>query len=127
MKTSMWAASLCLIASIAVPMVNAQTAKPQAPAPDNTRTNKTDSAKTTADQQHQSRSDVEITREIRQLLTKDKALSVYAKNVKIVSDKGDVTLSGPVHSDDEKKSIEAKAVQIAGAGHVKNLIQITPK
>ena len=95
------------------------------PAADNTKTNKT--AGPTADQQKQNKSDVQITRDIRQLITKDKALSTYAKNIKIVSQNGQVTLSGPVHTDAEKNSVEAKAVQVAGGGHVKNDIQIAPK
>jgi hyperosmotically inducible periplasmic protein len=103
--------------------VSGQTPTPQ-PAPDNTKTNKTGSATTTADQQKQNPSDVEITRQIRQLVTKDKGLSTYAKNVKIVTENGIVTLTGPVRSDDEKKSVEKKAADIAGVGHVKSEIQI---
>src|SRR5438132_3201252 len=50
------------------------------PAADNTKINKTEGVKTaTADQQKQNRADLETTRQIRQLLTKDKALSTYAK------------------------------------------------
>ena len=94
-------------------------------AADNTKTNKT--AGPTADQQNQSKTDVQITRDIRQLLTKDKELSTYAKNIKVVSQNGQVTLSGPVRTDAEKNSVEAKAIQVAGAGHVRNDIQIAPK
>jgi len=112
---------------MASPIAYAQTAKPQSPAPDNTKTNKTETAKPTADQQKQNKSDIEITREIRQLITKDKALSTYAKNIKIVSQNGNVTLTGPVRTEEEKKSVEAKAVQVAGTGHVKNQIQLAPK
>jgi len=107
--------------------LNGQTPKSQTPAPDNTKINKTDAAKPTADQQKQNKTDVEITREIRQLVIKDKLLSTYAHNVKIVTQNGNVTLSGPVNSDGEKKSVEAKANQIAGADHVKSEIQITAK
>jgi len=97
------------------------------PAPDNTKTNKTDSAKTTADQQKQNKTDLETTRQIRQLLTKDKQLSTYAKNVKIVTQNGSVTLSGPVRTDEEKKSVEKAATDVAGAGHVKSDLQIAAK
>jgi hypothetical protein len=103
-----------------------QTPKPQTP-PDNTKTNKTDIAKPTADQQGQNRSDVEITQQIRKLVTGDKTLSTAARNIKIVTQSGKVTLSGPVNSEDEKKSIETKATQIAGAGHVMNQMQIAAK
>jgi hyperosmotically inducible protein len=103
--------------------VSGQTPAPQ-PAADNTETNKTGSASTTADQQKKNRSDVEITRQIRQLVTKDKALSTNAKNIKIVTQNGNVTLSGPVRSDDEKKSVEKKATDVVGVGNVKSEIQI---
>jgi len=99
----------------------------KAPAADNTQTNKTESAKTTADQQKQNRADVETTQKIRQSLTKDKALSTYAKNIKVVTQNGNVTLSGPVRSDEEKVSVEKKATDVAGAGHVKSELQIAAK
>ena len=37
-----------------------------------------------------------------------------------------MTLKGPVRSEDEKKSVEAKASQVAGAGNVTNEITIKP-
>jgi hyperosmotically inducible periplasmic protein len=95
-------------------------------APDNTKANKTDISKPTADQQKQNKADIQITQKIRKAIEDDKTLSIYAKNVKIVAQNGDVTLSGPVRSADEKTSIEAKAVQVAGTGHVKNQIEIAP-
>jgi osmotically-inducible protein OsmY len=33
-------------------------------------------------------------------------------------------LKGPVHTEDERKNIEAKAVEIAGAGNVVNKITV---
>ena len=99
----------------------------QPPAADNTKTNKTQSTQTTADQQKENKADLETTRQIRQLLTKDKVLSTYAKNVKIVTQNGTVTLSGPVRTEDEKKSVEKAATDVAGAGHVKNELQIAAK
>ena len=45
----------------------------------------------------------------------DKSLSTYAHNIKIISQNGLVTLRGPVNSDDEKKSVVAKAVAVAGS------------
>jgi osmotically-inducible protein OsmY len=97
--------------------------------PDNTQINKQDrnTNNPTADRQSGNRSDVEITRQIRRSLTGDKTLSSYAKNVKIVTQGGNVTLRGPVRSEEEKKSIEAKANDVAGAGHVKSELQIAAK
>ena len=98
-------------------------------APDNTNVNRRDrnSGTATADQQNGNRSDVQITREIRRSITQDKALSTYAKNVKVVTKDGNVTLRGPVRSEEEKKSIESKADSIAGAGHAKNELEVAAK
>jgi osmotically-inducible protein OsmY len=45
----------------------------------------------------------------------DKSLSTYAHNIKIISQNGSVTLKGAVKSDDEKKSVVAKAVAVVGS------------
>ena len=106
----------------------ARTSQQSTPA-DNTKTNKRDhdTAQPTADQQKDTHSDLEITRQIRRSITEDKALSSYAKNVKVITQNGNVTLRGPVRSDEERKSIEAKAAEVAGTGHVKNEIQTSAK
>jgi hyperosmotically inducible periplasmic protein len=93
--------------------------------PDNTKVNKT-APHPNADQQKSGRTDTTITRDIRRSIVGDKTLSTYAHNIKIITKDGDVTLRGPVRSDDEKQTIEAKATQVAGAGHVKNDISVTP-
>ena len=69
----------------------------------------------TADQQKNDRPDREITQQIRHSIMSDKSLSTYAHNVKIITQNGQVTLKGPVRSEDEKRAIEAKAAEIAGA------------
>ncbi len=96
--------------------------------PDNTKVNKADRAQgaVTADQQKESEADRDLTKKIRQAVVGDKALSTYAHNVKIVSQDGQVTLKGPVRSEAEKASIEAKATEIAGAGKVTNQITVAP-
>jgi len=124
MKSSRWTQAVLVVALGSSAILNGQTPASQTPAPDNTKTNKTDTAKPTADDQKQNKNDVQITQQIRKLVTDDKALSTYAKNVKIITQNGSVTLSGPVRSEDEKKSIEAKAAQVAGSTHVKNELQI---
>ena len=57
----------------------------------------------------------------------DKSLSTYAHNVKIVAHGGTVTLKGPVRTEEEKKTVEAKATEVAGAGKVTNNISVVPK
>lgn len=69
-------------------------------------------------------SDVEITRKIRRALMGDKSLSTTARNVKVITVDGTVILRGPVKSEHEKAAITDKALQIAGAGHVNNQLEI---
>jgi hyperosmotically inducible protein len=85
--------------------------------PDNTKMNKGDGDQTapTADHQKMNVNDRELTQKIRKSVMADKALSTYAHNVKIISQNGKVTLRGPVKSDEEKKTIEAKAIEVAGS------------
>ena len=98
----------------------------QSSQPDNTRVNKRDRAKDepTADQQKENKSDRTLTKEVRKAIVSDKSLSTYAHNVKIVTEHGNVTLKGPVRSEDEKKTIEAKATEIAGSGKVTNELSV---
>ena len=98
------------------------------PAPDNTKVNERDRSQNepTADQQKDNRSDRDITQQIRQSIMKDKSLSTYAHNVKIVTQGGQVTLKGPVRSEDEKKAIETKASEVAGDGKVTSELKIKP-
>lgn len=93
---------------------------------DNTKVNKQDRAEhaVTAGQQKENKSDREITRQIRKAVVADKSLSTYAHNVKVVTQHGTVTLKGPVRSEEEKKNIEQKAAEVAGASKVKNEITI---
>jgi hyperosmotically inducible periplasmic protein len=99
------------------------------PAPDNTKVNERDRSQNepAADQQKDNRSDRDITQQIRQSIMKDKSLSTYAHNVKIVTQDGQVTLKGPVRSEDEKKAIEAKAAEVAGDGKVTSELNIKPQ
>lgn len=116
-------AGLILAAPIAA---NAQD-KPTTP--DNTKVNKRDrqAGAVTADQQKENTGDRELSANIRRALMEDKDLSTYAHNVKIVAENGIVTLKGPVRSQEEKKAVEAKATEVAGAGKVKNMISVKPK
>ena len=63
-------------------------------------------------------------RKIRRAVVADKSLSTYAHNIKIISEGGKVTLKGPVHTEDEKKAVEAKATEVAGVGNVTNEITV---
>jgi len=84
-------------------------------------------AEPTADQQKDNRSDRGITQQIRQSVMKDKSLSTYAHNVKIISQNGMVTLKGPVRSDDEKRAVETKAAEVVGQDKVTSELEVKPK
>jgi hyperosmotically inducible protein len=105
------------------------TSQQASPAADNTKVNERDRSQNepTADQQKENRSDRDITQQIRQSIMKDKSLSTYAHNVKVVTQDGQVTLKGPVRSEDEKKAIEAKAAEVAGDGKVTSDLNIKPQ
>lgn len=100
----------------------------QQSAPDNTKTNQGDANKgaATADQQKMNAADRSITKEIRSSIMKDKSLSTYAHNIKIITQDGKVTLKGPVRSEDEKAAIESKAVAIVGANNVTDQLEVAP-
>ena len=108
-------------------MAPALSAMSQTPA-DNTKVNTRDRAKSavTADQQKENGTDRELTQKIRRALMQDKSLSTYAHNVKVVAQHGQITLKGPVRSDDEKRTVEAKATELAGVGNVTNQITVAP-
>jgi hyperosmotically inducible protein len=80
----------------------------------------------TADQQRENAGDRDVARKIRQSLMKDKSLSTYAHNVKVIAQGGQVTLKGPVRSDEERRAVEEKATEVAGAGHVTNQMSVAP-
>ncbi len=76
--------------------------------PDNTGKNTRDQklGKPTAQNQSNQKKDVDITRELRKSIMEAKGLSVDAQNIKIITQKGKVTLRGPVESESEKKMID---------------------
>jgi hyperosmotically inducible protein len=83
-----------------------------------------DEGAVTAGQQSNVKSDMELTRQIRQAVVKDSSLSVLAQNVKIVSANGSVTLRRPVKTEAEKGAIGSKAQAIAGADRVSNQLEV---
>jgi osmotically-inducible protein OsmY len=97
--------------------------------PDNTKVNRRDrsAGEVTADQQKMNKADRQLTQKIRRAVNDDKSLSTYAHNVKIISQDGMVTLKGPVRTDEERTTIEAKATAIAGSGKVTNELSVAPK
>ena len=95
-------------------------------APDNSAVNARDRnpAAMTAGQQPNNKSDLELIRKIRKGLIKDHSLSLLARNVKIISVNGSVTLRGPVNSEDEKTKVANIAQTVAGADKVDNQLEV---
>lgn len=85
---------------------------------DNTRVNQRDrnSAALTPMDQGSSEADRKLTQQIRQELMKNESLSFTAKNVKVITIDGKVTLRGPVKSEAERTAVEAAARRAAGTG-----------
>jgi osmotically-inducible protein OsmY len=121
-------AAMFVAPALAAPLTPRANSQDQT-APDNSKANQNDAGKnaTTADQQGMNTSDRDTTKQIRSAIIKDKALSTYAHNVKIVTQNGKVTLKGPVRSADEKSAIEEKAVAVAGADNVVNRLTVVPE
>lgn len=101
-------------------------ATPSQTAPDNTGRNVRDRGGDTVTPGDQSndKGDLHLTQQIRQEIMADKSLSTNAKNVKIITANGVVTLRGPVNTPQEKATIEAKVQSIAGANNVDSQLEI---
>lgn len=95
------------------------------PNADNTGRNVRDrNATITPGNQAENEADRTISQRIRQALVEEDALSTNAKNVKIITIDGVVTLRGPVNNDNEKQIIDKKAKSIQGVKRVDNFIEV---
>jgi osmotically-inducible protein OsmY len=105
------------------------TETPAQMAPDNTGRNVRDRSgdTLTPGDQSENKADLMLTQQIRRELMADKALSMDAKNVKIITVNGVVTLRGPVNTVKEKSTIEAKAQSIAGATNVDSQLEVVQR
>jgi hyperosmotically inducible periplasmic protein len=94
--------------------------------PDNTATNERDRSgetKTSGDQSNGS-ADLKTTQAIRQALMKDGGLSMTAKNIKVITANGYVTLRGPVKTAQEKAKIDQLAKSAAGGAQIDNQLDV---
>lgn len=96
------------------------------PAVDNTAKNERDSSGETITSGDQSNSpeDIKITADIRRAVVADKSLSITAKNVKIITANGMVTLRGPVDNAEEKATIARLAKSAAGEAKIDNQLEV---
>jgi hyperosmotically inducible protein len=67
---------------------------------------------------------VDTTREIRQQIMAANSLSVDARNVKVITLNGRVTLRGPVANEQEKQTIADIAAKVTPAANVDNQLQV---
>lgn len=93
---------------------------------DNTDRNKQDRDKKTLTPTDQSNKpdDRKLTAAVRQALMKDKSLTSTAKNIKIITTPGKVTLRGPVTSAEEKAKVEELAKVAAGQVPVESQLEV---
>jgi hyperosmotically inducible periplasmic protein len=93
---------------------------------DNTKKNERDRSgeTTTSGDQSNSQEDVKITAAIRRAVVGDHSLSATAKNVKIITANGLVTLRGPVKNDAEKAKIAELAQSAAGNARIDNQLEV---
>ena len=78
---------------------------------------------TPLDQGH-SQADRDTTAQIRKEIVAGKTMSISAKNVKIITNNGQVTLRGPVNTSEEKRLIGEIADRIARTGNVDNQLEV---
>jgi osmotically-inducible protein OsmY len=112
--------SLLCISTLALSAVAQETK------PDNSAKNERDRSsetKTSGDQSNSSE-DTKITADIRRAIVKDSSLTMAAKNVKVITAGGIVTLRGPVNSAEEKTKIEQLASAAAGGAKIDNQLEI---
>lgn len=98
------------------------------PAPDNSAVNARDdntAAKTPIDQ-NENEADVKTTADIRKRVLEQPDFSVNARNVKIITADGTVTLRGPVATEAERDTIKKIAEEVAGDSKVDSQLEIAP-
>ena len=118
--------TLLALACLSAVSLTALAADNEKTKPDNTATNERDrSGETqTSGDQSNSPTDLKITQAIRQALMKDTDLSMAAKNIKIITADGHVTLRGPVKTAQEKAKIDQLAKSAAGGAHIDDQLDV---
>ncbi|MBA2744329.1 MAG: BON domain-containing protein [Chthoniobacterales bacterium] len=120
------ALSLFSLAALALPAIAQESTTNSNTAADNTGRNARDRSgetKTSGDQSESS-DDIKTTAAIRRAVVGDSSLSMTAKNVKIITANGMVTLRGPVKTAAEKTKIEQLAKKNAGEAKIENQLEV---
>src|SRR6266566_801146 len=93
------------------------------PTPHKLQTKRTGETKTSGDQSNSS-ADLKTTQAIRRALMKDRELSTTAKNIKVITANGQVTLRGPVKTAQEKAKIDQLARSAAGGAQIDDQLEV---
>lgn len=131
MKKSICAATCLILASFIAQAADqsasgtSATTTMDSSTPDNTNINKRDRNEQTLTPLDQSnaQSDIKITQAIRRSIMSQQ-LSTNAKNIKIVTQNGEVTLRGPVDNSAEIEKINALAKAVPGIKAVDNQLEV---
>ena len=118
--------TLVALTCLSVFSVAALAADDEEARPDNTKTNERDRSgetETSGDQSNSS-ADLKITQAIRRALMKDSELSTTAKNIKVITTNGQITLRGPVKTAQEKTKIDQLARSAAGGAQIDNQLDV---
>ena len=117
---------ILLSASFASLLTFTAWAEKPAPDADNTSRNVRDRDEKTATPLNQgnSKADIATTASIRKAIMADKSFSVNAQNAKVITMNGQVTLRGPVASEEEKRQVGEIAARVAQAQNVTNQLEI---
>ncbi|MBA3963595.1 MAG: BON domain-containing protein [Chthoniobacterales bacterium] len=120
------ALTLLCLSALTLSVVAQDTSTATATPADNSGRNVRDRSgetKTSGDQSNSS-GDIKITAAIRRAVMKDDSLSMMAKNVKIITADGMVTLRGPVKNAAEKETVARLAEANAGGAKVMNHLEV---
>lgn len=91
---------------------------------DNTKRNQGSENSLTPLDQKNNQADIDTAAAIRSAIVGNDALSVNAKNIKIIANYGVVTLRGPVESNAEKAQVESIVQSIAGVTRIDNQLTV---
>lgn len=95
------------------------------PAADNTKLNERDRGKSiTPIDQGNSQADIDTTANIRKALLASDGLSMDAKNVKVITNQGLITLRGPVKNNAERAIVQQIVKNYAGANRVDDQLEV---
>jgi hypothetical protein len=94
--------------------------------PDNTAINERDAdgATKTPIDQDETQADVNTTAKIRQQILDQDNLSINARNAKVITQDGKVTLRGPVENQAERDTLDRIAREVAGDANVDNQLEV---